>query len=266
MLTLEQASRRGARPRPSVRMQIAVWKALAANALVSGVALTRLLVSSRSHHHTELWVGDSHAQHFNSGQRVHARLFRGREGQFIYHHGPRLMYSIATRGFDARVVSFVKVLAKLTPPGRLIPIFVAGEIDVRCHLVPQSSSPHFSFDFVDAYVARAAAIADLLNAPAVVLAVHPPSSPMAPDRPDYPVRGSGKARLEMSERLRAEVRRAVKDRSGPRPVLLLDATSDLADAQGALLPGVTDDWIHTNSTGVSLVRRHVRSLLSEHAG
>ncbi len=243
------------RPRQPV-----AFRPRALNALRSAVAFGMLVVSVRRNSLTELWIGDSHAQHFNRG-RTPARLFRGRDGQFVYHHGPRLMYSIASRGFDRQVLSFARLVRGVSPPGRLLLVLTAGEIDVRCHLVPQSSRPGFSFDFVDAYVSRAAALADVLGAETVVLAMHPPVSPSAPDRREYPVRGSGEDRIAMSEQLRREVHRAAASHAGAPPhIVVLDATDELADRSGALRSEVTDDEIHTNAAGIAVVRARLREL------
>ena len=239
--------------------QIVAFRLRALNALRSAVAFAKLVVSVRRNPLTELWIGDSHAQHFNRGQTP-ARLFRGRDGQFVYHHGPRLMYSIATRGFDSQVLSFARLVRRISPPGRILLVLTAGEIDVRCHLVPQSSSPGFCFDFVDAYVARATALADMVGAETVVLAMHPPVSPSAPDRAEYPVRGNGDDRIEMSEQLRREVHRVAASHARTHPILVLDATDELADAGGALRPEVTDDEIHTNVAGIAVVRTRLREL------
>lgn len=245
-----------------LRRQILLLRLRTLNAVRTAVAFAMLVVSVRRKPLTELWIGDSHAQHFNRGQ-IFARLFRGRDGQFVYHHGPRLMYSIATRGFDSQVLSFVRLVRRVSPPGRIVLVLAAGEIDVRCHLVPQSSSPGFSFDFVDAYVARATDLADLVGAETVVLALHPPVSPSAPDRREYPVRGSGEDRIEISEQLRREVHRAAASHAGTHRILVLDATDELADAGGALRPEVTDDEIHTNAAGIAVVRARLRELLQD---
>lgn len=247
--------------RPVVRRAVRLW-ARALNVLHSTIALARLVASLHREPLTELWIGDSHAQHFNHGP-ANARLFRGSDRQFVYHHGPRLMYSIATRGFDEHVQSFARLVRRLGSSGRIVPIFSAGEIDVRCHLVPRSSSRDFSFDFVDAYVERCVDLAQTLGATTLVLAIHPPVSPTAPDRHEYPVRGAGDDRIAMSEQLRQEVHRAAADRDGDFRILVLDATKDLADARGALRDEVTDDQIHTNAAGIAVVRARLRDLRSD---
>lgn len=241
--------------------QFVLLRLRAINAVRTAAAFAMLVVSVRRNALTELWIGDSHAQHYNRGQTF-ARLFRGRDGQFVYHHGPRLMYSIATRGFDNQVLSFVRLVRRVSPPGRILLVLTAGEIDVRCHLVPQSSSPGFSFDFVDAYVARAIALADMAGAETMVLTMHPPVSPSAPDRREYPVRGSGEDRIAISEQLRREVHRAAASHGETHHILVLDATDELADASGALRPEVTDDEIHTNVAGIAVVRARLRELIS----
>lgn len=227
------------------------------------VALVRFAAALRRQSPVELWIGDSHAQHYNWRQTP-TRLFRGPDGQFVYHHGPRLMHSVATRGFERHVVLFARWARRLGSSGRVVVVFSAGEIDVRCHLVPRSGSPDFSLDFVDRYLERVEEVATILGASRIVVAMHPPASPTAPDRPAFPVRGGGRERIAMSERLRQEVHGAV-DRRADLRLSVLDPTDDLSTGDGGLRPELTDDQIHTNEVGQRVVRQHMRRLLEEHA-
>jgi hypothetical protein len=101
----------------------------------AGRAWAALLVAMRRKSRaTELWIGDSHALSYN--QRVHYSGFtRAPGGQIVLRVGPRLMWSLATKGFPARVHRVERAVSRFGVPGSIVPVFIAAEIDVRCHPV-----------------------------------------------------------------------------------------------------------------------------------
>lgn len=219
---------------------------------------TRLLVAVRRPGTAELWIGDSHAVCFNE-DLTSTELTVAPEGQFVWHLGPRLMYALARDGFPRRVVRAAGFLGKVARRSAVIPVFVAGEIDVRCHLVPHSRSADFDLSFVRDYVAAGCALASTMGATVAVFAVPPPPSEDCPAVPDFPIRGSFDERIAMFTSLRAAVKSAV-DEGGPVRAILLDATDELTDDVSALRSDLTDDGCHTNARGVSVVRRRFRDL------
>jgi hypothetical protein len=230
-----------------------VERLLAKLAVVPAVA-TLLWPSSGQ----ELWIGDSHAMSFN--QRVGLGMFmRGPEGQLIFRIGTRLMYSIAKKDFPprldrlARVVRFARSLGLVGAPEGLVPFFVTGEIDVRCHLTEHDED----YGFVPLYVQRCRAAAASLGSTRAVIVVPPPPSATCPDVEQFPIKGDIHARTKAFEGLRAALRAEV---ARHEDLILLDATEALADQTGALRSSLTDDGCHTNLAGVALVRDRVRML------
>lgn len=206
----------------------------------------------------ELWIGDSHAMSFN--RRVGLGMFmRGPDGQVIFRIGTRLMYSIAHKGFPprldrlARVLRLARRLGLVGPRDGLVPFFVTGEIDVRCHLTDHDED----YGFVPLYVQRCRAAASSLGATRAVIVVPPPPSATCPDVEQFPIKGDIGARTDAFDGLRAALRDEV---SRHDDLVLLDATEALADETGALRAGLTDDGCHTNLAGVALVRDRVRML------
>ena len=206
----------------------------------------------------ELWIGDSHAMSFN--QRVGMGMcMRGPDGQVIFRIGTRLMYSIARKDFPsrlhrlARMVRVARRVGLVGPPEGLVPFFVTGEIDVRCHLTEHDGD----YGFVSAYVQRCRAAATSLQAPRAVIVVPPPPSATCPDVEQFPIKGDIAARIAAFEGLRTALEDEVARHDD---LVLLDATEALADDSGALRPDLTDDGCHTNLTGVALVRQQVRRL------
>jgi len=219
------------------------------------LALLVALVTGRP---TELWIGDSHALCFN--QPVSLAMFvRGPSGQLILRVGARLMWSLAQKGYPPRVRRVARV-AGLGSRGSFVPVFVAGEIDVRCHLPGRDPD----FGFVGAYVDRAMAIAETLHADRAVFVVPPPPSATCPNIDEFPIKGTIGDRVEAFGALRTALAEAVAGR--PRAELL-DVTDALGANDGSMRQDLTDDGCHTNSLGVAIVRARVAGLqLLEDAG
>lgn len=219
----------------------------------------RLVAATRRHRPTEVWLGDSHAIFLNQ-EYTSAKITRAPEGQVVWHLGGRLMWSLARDGFPRRVRVVARALRLVSHRGSLVPVFIAGEIDVRCHLVPRASQPDFSLDFVGEYVRRAQRLAAEMGAPTLVIVVPVPPSDDCPRNPMYPIRGSIDERVHVFGELRRALAKAVAEAEPSPRVELMDATELLADETGALRGELTDDGCHTNANGVRLVRASFREL------
>src|SRR5882757_1264821 len=121
---------------------------------------TLLWAMRRRSRRTELWIGDSHAMCVNR-EVTNGMFMRAPDGQLILRAGARLMYSIARKGFPERVMRVARFVNRFGRPGALVPIFLAGEIDVRVHLPERPDAP---FDWMAEYVERCAEVARLLKA------------------------------------------------------------------------------------------------------
>lgn len=202
---------------------------------------------------SELWIGDSHALSFNAP--VSLRGFSvASEGQIIRRIGPRLMYSVAHKGFPPRVHRIVNVVSKWGRPGSLVPIFSCGEIDVRAHLPTREDA---TYDFVALYVQRCMELATELKADRAYFAVPPPQSEACPSIEEFPVAGTIAQRVAAFDRLRKELTAAVAATPGAE---LLDATDLLAGPDGAIRPELTDDGAHVNIEGMRVFRSRAREL------
>ena len=198
----------------------------------------------------ELWIGDSHAVSFNR-PGTYGTFVTGPQGQVIHRLGARLMWSLARQGFPRSSQRLAALVARLGRPGRFVPVFVAGEVDVRCHLVEH---PDTDFGFVAEYVERCRELGRRLGADGVYLAVPPPPCGWPPDRVVYPVVGTISERLEVFARLRAALHDAV---AAYADVELLDFTDLIEDRDGALRLDHTDDGCHTNDAAIRLIRERI---------
>jgi lysophospholipase L1-like esterase len=223
------------------------------------VALVALLRATRSTRTTELWFGDSHAAYINA-RYAHAGLSKTPDGQIVWHLGPRLMSSLARNGFPSRVNRGARLLGALNKRGALVPIFIAGEIDVRAHLVQRSKSVDFDLTFVADYVRNARRLADLIGATCVVFVVPVPPSSTWPVFTDFPINGSIDERIAVFRQLRTALAKAVAELEGPPTAVVVDATDLLVDSSGALSGELTDDGCHTNSDGSKFVRDRLEQI------
>jgi hypothetical protein len=221
--------------------------------LVSWWTLVPLMRSARSTGLTEIWVGDSHAMCFN-GPRTPARVSRCDDGQFVLYLGPRLMFSLARDGFPFWTRALARMIGVIAPPGSVLFAFCAGEIDVRCHLVPRSHRHDDVLAFVDPYLERCAALASSAGTGTALVVTPPPPSITCPVQPEFPVNGTIGERVDMRNRLVDRLRQGV----GHVETLtfsVIDPGLALSDADGGLDAAYTDDGCHTNAAGVLVTRR-----------
>ncbi len=208
----------------------------------------RLLRVVRGSSPTEIWIGDSHAMTFNQGLD-NGWFLRGPRGILILRDGARLMWSVAQKGFSPRVLRVASVVQRIGRPGALVPVFSAGEIDVRVHL---AARPEERLDFVEDYVQTCRDLAARLRAERIGFVVPPPPCDVSADEDWvwYPVSGSFSERMIAFTRLRAALTDAVDRLPGG---FLLDFTPVLADEHGGLPRAMTWDGCHVNDDAVERV-------------
>jgi hypothetical protein len=209
-----------------------------------------VLAMRRRSRRTELWIGDSHAMCVN--RRVTNGMFmRAPEGQLILRAGARLMYSISRKGFPPSVMRVARFVNRFGRPGALVPIFLAGEIDVRVHLAERLDS---SFDWVSDYVERCAEVARLLKADKMGFFVTTPPVDVPEADVWFPINGAIEERVEAHRRLREALTSAV----APMPdATLVDLTDMLIGPTGAMPIELTFDGAHTNLETVARIRERL---------
>jgi hypothetical protein len=210
---------------------------------------TLVIAMRRRSRRTELWIGDSNAMSINR-EVSNSMFMRGPEGQLIVRTGARLMYSLARKGFHPRVMRVARFVNRFGRPAALVPIFVAGEIDVRVHLPKRPDAP---LDWVEEYLERCMEVARLLKADRVgFLVTQPPVD--IPEQSWYPVTGTMEERVAVHRKLRAAFTRAVA--KIPNAVLI-DLTDVLADETGAMPIELTVDGAHSNQEGIARARNRI---------
>ena len=211
---------------------------------------TLLRAMRRRSRRTELWIGDSHAVTVNR-PGTYSMFMRGPGGQLILRSGARLVYSIANKGFPPRVTRVARFVERFGRRGALVPIFLAGEIDVRVHLAERVDAP---FDWVAGYVERCMELARLLKADRVGFFVPPPPVDVREEDVGFPVRGTISERVQAHRKLRDALTSAVE----PIPnAVLIDFTEILAGPDGTMPPQATSDGAHTNLETVARIRERL---------
>jgi hypothetical protein len=206
----------------------------------------------------ELWVGDSHAVLLNTGRFPVLMESVGR-GRFIWHVGPRILYSIATTGFPPFVERMARLLRRLPRRRPLTAVFVFGEIDVRCHLAPRLVAGMVDPDFVAAYVRRAVDLATAVDADRTVILVPPPPSSAPLEDIEYPVVGTLDERLAAQAWLRRALTAAAAAHNSR--VQVIDSGPALSADDGIMRRELTDDGSHTNTAGRVAFRTHFEAAL-----
>jgi hypothetical protein len=209
-----------------------------------------IVAMRRRSRRTELWIGDSHAMCVNRPV-TNGMFMRGPEGQLILRAGARLMHSISEHGYPPRVLRVARFVNRFGRRGALVPIFLAGEIDVRVHLPKRPDAP---LDWVDDYVAKSMDVAHLLKADRTGFFVTTPPVDVPEEDTWFPITGTIEDRVAVHRNLRDALAGAV----GNHPdAVLLDLTEVLADATGAMPIEATTDGAHTNLKTVSRIRERL---------
>lgn len=225
-----------------------------------GACLSLLIAAARGRV-TELWLGDSHAAHLNDGLWPCPRLRRLAGGRFIWHLGPRLMFSIARDGFPYGVELMCRALGMIGRRDRLALCFALGEIDVRCHLAPRLVTATTAPTFPGIYVDRGRRLGMVVGAAAVIFVVPTPPSDDYEDVSGFPIRGALTERLHAFGLLRDGLATAVAAASDGPPSYVLDCTVSLARQDGSLRPDLTIDGCHVNDQGRIVVRNTLAQLV-----
>lgn len=224
--------------------------------------LIRLLWASRRGRLTEMWVGDSHSVTFVSANAPLPGILNAGQGRWIWHLGPRVMYSVARDGFPRWLHRAAQSIAR-TPTGSDVAwLFSFGEIDIRCHLGPRLTVGA-DLEFVSSYVAQVRGLVEDAGTSTAAVVVPVPPSEDTLNHVHFPVKGTVEERVTAHRAVRAGLLAATGRDSPGADVRVLDATDVLADPSGLMRPALTDDRCHTNAAGRAAVRRKLDAFLAE---
>jgi lysophospholipase L1-like esterase len=242
-----------------LRVRLSVRRIRARIQGLLGVA--RLLLHAYTGRLHEVWIGDSHAVHINTPAMVTA-LRRLPDGRWVWHLGPRIMFSIAREGFPPALLRVLRMVSHSRGASEVVWAFSFGEIDVRCHLVPRMGDPASALTFVPRYLDHVQQAATLAGARRALVLVPPPESDVYPEQAGFPIVGTLEERVDASHALRDAMLRAAKELSSVgAAVHLIDVTEEFSDERGAIIEDLTYDGLHTNDAGRAVIRKHVEETI-----
>ena len=100
---------------------------------------------------TTVWIGDSHSRFNLARPDLDARLTRASESNFVWSIGPRLMYSIARRGWPADVSLGSRLLQRQGPRPRFASASSSERSTCESSSVTARKSTALDLSFVPAY-------------------------------------------------------------------------------------------------------------------
>lgn len=199
----------------------------------------------------EVWVGDSNAVF--SGANGFPRLGIGstEPRRWVWSLGPRLMFSVARDGYPPLMHRMLRVLRRVSANRDVLWIFSAGEIDLRCHVVPHLGDAEV-MAFVKPYIERVRLLVGEFDAPYAAVAI--PVPPAAEFSDEYPVVGTLEERLAAHRLMREQILAALGPTTGGAVIHAFDASDRLSDQHGHYRTDFTDDGIHPNDKGRTEIR------------
>jgi lysophospholipase L1-like esterase len=203
----------------------------------------------------EVWVGDSNAVFFGADKFPKLGVGSTEPRRWVWHLGPRLMFSVARDGYPPMMHRMLRVLRRIRANRDVLWIFSAGEIDLRCHLVPRLKAGA-DITYVKTYIERVQGMVRELDVPYAAVSMPVPASDGLIHNPGFPVVGTvderSAAHRLMRERILSETGPA-SDSNGP-VIYAFDAVDQLSDEHGHYRPDLTSDGIHPNDAGRAVIR------------
>lgn len=248
---------------PPFVMRLAVLGIRARDTCQFLIGRIRLLRALRRGQVREMWIGDSHAALCNDERWPWPVLQEAHtHGQWIWHLGPRLMFSVARDGLPRSVTRLARAMARADGADRIPWLFAFGEIDIRCHLATRIDPTSDPLEFVATYVRTVHQVTSAAGARRAFVVVPPPPSDASELHEEFPVTGTLAERIAVHGRVAQVLREAAAAVSDAAvTVTVIDSTPALADGNGALRDELTFDGCHTNEAGRAAMRTYVLAAL-----
>lgn len=229
--------------------------------LLAWIGLARMARAISRGQVDQVWLGESNAAFFGGDRFPALGVGSTVERRWVWHLGPRLMYSVARDDFTPALHRAARLLGRLPGNRDVVWIFSLGEIDIRCHLAPRVMAGG-DVDFVAAYVDRLRGLLRDLGSPLGVVMVPVPPATQQFVHESFPVRGTNEERLATHGVLRKRLAEELAASSSATPrLVLLDATDDLSDDDGWFRAELHTDGVHPNDAGREVAQAALRRLL-----
>jgi hypothetical protein len=172
-------------------------------------------------------IGDSHTEEFKGLQYCH-----------LHHLGPITMHRVGRDGLT--ILNFRTLKVK---EGDLV-VLVFGEIDARCHIGKQRDLKGRPLDEIIDTLVRNYLLTIQYNqatykkVSAIVYTITPPTEQIYSS--DFPFYGSLLDRVEITQKLNSKLHELAPHFN----IVVLDVYEDYADANGVLIPELSDGTVH----------------------
>jgi lysophospholipase L1-like esterase len=225
------------------------------------IGFSRLVVSLVRGRVDEVWVGDSNAVFFAADRFPTLGIGSTEPGRWVLHLGPRLIFSLARDGYPQMMYRMLRLLRRVPANRNVLWIFSAGEIDLRCHLVPRLKQGA-DLGFVAAYIERVRDLVEEFDGSVAVVGVPVPAAVNILESDGFPVVGSPEERRAAHGRLREQILAATGPAVNTAGVRIhaLDMTDRFSTSDGTFRTDVTGDGIHPNEAGRAEIREAVAEL------
>lgn len=191
-----------------------------------------------------LIVGDSHAvsfyNYFCKMDVEHSCL--------LFWLGPRLMYSIAKKGFDLSIPQVL--LFRLWKPDYLV--LLLGEIDVRTQLADMRKGRELPIDWISSYLYAAVELARKIGEPKILFVEPVAQTDSSNNDPRFPRVGSLSRRIEAHGEI-VKSMRSLLPLTEYSDSKFIPISYPISTSEGVLKSEFTDDGCHLNDLGLSLV-------------
>ena len=229
--------------------------------MLARIGFLRLVVSIARGQVDEVWVGDSNAVFSGSDRFPPLGIGSTEPRQWVWSLGPRLMFSVARDGYPPAMHRLLRVLRRVRANRNVLWVFSAGEIDLRCHLVPRLREGT-ELGFVKPYIDQVKSLVAEFDAPHAAVAIPVPPAVDITDTDGFPVVGTIEERLDAHRLMRKQMLDETGPASGSTGAVIhaVDATDRLSDEHGHYRPEVTGDGVHPNDIGRAEIRAAVAEL------
>jgi hypothetical protein len=225
---------------------------------VARIGFMKLVVAIARGRVDEVWVGDSNAVFSGANAFPPLTIGSTEAGRWVWSLGPRLMFSVARDGYPPLMHRILRILRRIPANRNVLWIFSAGEIDLRCHLVPRLKEGA-GLDFVKPYIEQVQGLVGEFGAAYAAVSVPVPPAVDIADTDGFPIVGTPEERLAAHRRMRERILEEAGPATGSTGAVIhaFDATDRLSDEHGHYRPDCTDDGVHPNDTGRAEIRAAV---------
>jgi len=210
----------------------------------------------------QVWIGDSNAVFSGADRFPPLGVGTTADRRWVWHLGPRLMYSMASGGFKPGMHRAFRILGRLPHSHDVVWLFSFGEIDIRCHLAPRVKDGD-PLDFIPRYVSRLQELVADLGAPFGICVVPVPTAVESLVHDSFPVVGTNEERRVAHGVVRKRVLEATDALDTTPAIIPLDLTDALSDEDGWYWTKLHSDGVHPNAAGRVVVQRELQQLLAD---